>query len=137
MAEGYEIVEHDIECGISVLVLRPEGKTDFLAKMAKKPKQLERYRLIVQTVERIQYEEPETYYGSLIRSLDSEISLVEIKIGHKVIRIMAYVHRTSGPSRLVLLFDFNGHQGTGKIPPSLMDKARHLARIARMNMEED
>lgn len=38
MAEGYEIVEHDIECGISVLVLRPEGKTDFLAKMAKKPK---------------------------------------------------------------------------------------------------
>ena len=137
MAESYEIVEHETECGNPILVLRPEGGTDFLEKMKSKPKELQRYRLITRMVARIQFDGPKKYIGRMVRVLDSELSLFELKVAGQVIRVMAYIYQPYAGHRIVLLFDFNGHQGSNKIPGHLMKKGRDLAEIARKNLEED
>lgn len=136
MSEGYEIVEHETEGGNPILVLRPIGSKDFLERMRDKPKQRDHYKLIVRMVARVQYDGPKRYIGKLIRLLDSELSLYELKVGGRVIRVMAYIYQPYGSHRVVLLFDFDGHQGSGKIPPEMMEKARKLARIARETLEE-
>lgn len=136
MSGGYEIVEHETECGNPILVLRSIGGKDFLEKMRDRPKDRNRYRIIVRLVSRIQYDGPKRYVGKMVRLLDSDLSLFELKVGDSVIRVMAYIFQPYGGHRIVLLFDFDGHQGSGKIPPETMEKARRLARIARETLEE-
>lgn len=137
MAEGYEIVEHETECGNPILVLRPEGSRDFLEKMAANGKTVERYRLIVRAVSKIQIHGPRKFMGHMVRQLDDELSLFEIKVSGKVIRVMAYIRQPYGPYRIVLLFDFDGHQGTGKITKSDIKRGKRLARIARACLKEE
>lgn len=139
MAQGFHIVEHDIGCGHSVMALAKDGKGDFLDKLASKPKDTQRLKLILRTAEHIEFFGPKSYMrpGGTIRPLDGELSLVEIKVPGKVIRVMAYLKDPFGSYRLVLLFDFDGHQGSGKIPENIMERGRRLAAIARETLEED
>lgn len=125
MAEAYVIVSHDIGDGESVLVLTRPGRDDFLAEMCSSGGDRSRYRLIVRTVARIQ-RRGAPFRGTMVRSLDSGLSLVEVKVPGRVIRVMAYEG-----ARLVLLFSFDGHQGSDKISRSDMEKARRLAAEAR------
>lgn len=137
MAEGYEIVEHETECGNPILVLRRKGSPDFLEKMQVDRKSQDRYRLIVQMVAKVQFHGPAKFLGKLVRLLDSGLSLFELKVAGKVIRVMAYIHQPHGSHRIVLLFDFNGHQGSGKIPAHVMRRGKELAKIARRSLEEE
>lgn len=67
----------------------------------------------------------------MINPLDPHLSLIEIKVPGKVIRVMAY-HK----ERYVLPFDFDGHQGSNKISRSDMERAKKLAAEASRVMDE-
>lgn len=127
MADKYVIVEHDTGDGHSILVLSKEGRPDFLSKMRSAGGDKKRYRLIVKVASRIERNGTAPFVGPFVRVLDNDLSLVEIKVNGQVIRVMAYKGQ-----RMVLLFDFDGHQGkSGKISPSNMKRGRMLAKEAR------
>lgn len=130
MEEDYVIVEHETGEGRSILVLRPKGSAqDFLLKLKKGKGDRGRYQEIVQVADRID-SKGEDVYRSKIRTLDASLSLIEIKVDRKVIRVMAHMHLIDGRRRPILLFDFDGHQGSNRIPPHIMNRARKLASIA-------
>lgn len=138
MGSAYEIVRHDLGDGamVDVLAARGDAGSDFLEKMYSRDHA--RFRLIVRTVKRISLSDADTYRGTFLKTIDDNLSLVEVKVPGKVIRIMAYDRRDGTHTRLVLLFDFDGHQGkTGKIKPSLVKKGKTLAKIARECAEGD
>lgn len=127
MADDYVIVEHDTGDGRSILVLSKTGRRDFLSEMRGTGGDKKRYRLIVRVASRIEQSGTGPFMGTSVRSLDNDLSLVEIKVPAHVIRVMAYKWK-----RMVLLFDFDGHQGkSGKISPSDMKRGKRLAKIAR------
>lgn len=135
MAEGYKIRSHSLLCGSQVLVLMPEdSRLDFLDEMGSAPKQRQRYRLIVRTIEKIgQLGVPKSIKVGFVRMLEPGIGLVEVRVAGKVIRVMAY---TDGAEALVLLFDFDGHQGTDKLKGPTLAKGRRLAAAAKKCLEE-
>lgn len=131
MDAAYRIIEHDIGGGSSVLVLSPDGRDDFLSKMKARRGDRSRYRLIVRAVSRIVQRGEAPFRETMVRVLDSELSLIEIKIPGQVIRVMAY-----RGERLVLLFDFDGHQGSGKIATKDLERGRTLAKHAKNALED-
>ena len=142
MAQGYKVVEHELgTAGMRALVLRSEtSKKDFIVKLKESKRDRTRLDLIVRTLERIQFEGIERCEAiRLIRVLDGNLCYAEIKIPGNVIRVMCYVHNRGTPSaELVLLFDFDGHQGKrGQIPKPIMKRAATLASIAKATMEEE
>lgn len=64
-----------------------------------------------------------------LRLLDAELGLYELKGYSGVNREMAYILYQE-PLRIVLLFSFKGHQGSGNIH-SEIKKARPIARAAK------
>lgn len=70
-----------------------------------------------------------------LRFLGTSLSLYELKVDGKVIRIMTYVHHDATP---VYLFDFDEHQGKhAGIPKHVMDRGKKLTAIAAgLIMEE-
>lgn len=127
----YRIIEHDIGGGSSVLVLSPDGRDDFLSKMKARRGDRSRYRLIVRAVSRLVQRGEAPFRETMVRVLDSELSLIEIKVPGQVIRIMAY-----RGEKLVLLFDFDGHQGSGKIATKDLERGRMLAKHAKSALED-
>lgn len=138
MAHGYEIRAHAI-LGGRVLVLAKEGRKDFLEELGADPKNSERFELICRTYEKIAQRGVSRCVGrqNFIRSLEGNIGLVEVKVGNTRIRVMSYLHGSGTGQELVLMFDFTGHQGSGKIEKSDMAKGKKLASIARECMEEE
>ncbi|MGL5173839.1 MAG: hypothetical protein ACRC75_08300 [Olsenella sp.] len=136
MGEEYTIREHEIGCGYSVLVLAPydPSRDDFLQKMRKDRKSVERYRLITRAAGKVcEFGVMKARQIELLRTIDASLSLFEIFIGGEVIRVMTYVGKRAGGGQeeCVLLFDFKGHQGkTGKISSSDLIKGKKLAGIA-------
>lgn len=135
MGEEYEIREHDIGCGYSVLVLAPaDSSRDFLQKMREDGKSVERYRMITRAAGKAcEFGVTKARRTELLRTIDASLSLFELFVAGKVIRVMTYVGRRAGGQQeeCVLLFDFDGHQGkTGKISSSDLLKGRKLAGIA-------
>lgn len=138
MAEGYKVRRHELVPGIGILVLAPDGADDFIDVLEKKPKQRDRLRLIKLTLEKlISRGFSASIRGRQIRILEGSIGLAEIAIAGKVIRVMCYVHEIESNPTPVLLFDFDGHQGSDKISKTLMEKGRKLAGVARLCMEEE
>ena len=130
MDDGYEVVEHNVGEGRSLLVLRSKSSNgDFLSKLRSRKRDRSKYQQIVHVATRIDAKGEETY-PSNIRVLDSSVSLIEIKVGASVIRVMAHMHDIDGRRRPILLFDFKGHQGSNRIPVNDMRRARKLAVIA-------
>lgn len=135
MAEGYKIRSHGMMCGTDVLVLMPESNDeDFLERMEASPKGRGRFRLILRTIEKIgQAGIAMSRHVGFIRTIDGPLGLVEVAVSGKVVRVMSYLHDESA---LVLLFDFDGHQGSDKIKRKDLERGRRLAAIARKCMEE-
>lgn len=122
-----------------VLVLMPEGdERDFLERMQESKKGRQRHALIIRTLERIQLKGiPLSERTQVVKLLDASLCVAEVRVTGKVIRVMSYIHARGGSNaELVLLFDFDGHQGTNKVPKRLLEKGRRLAEIARRNMED-
>ena len=140
MASGYKIREHLLSVPeLRVLVLmREDDEIDFLERMEGSKRGRQRQALIVKTLEKVQLKGiPLSERSRIVKLLDSELCVAEVRVPGKVIRVMGYIHaRGTDLAELVLLFDFDGHQGTNKIPKRLMDKGRKLAAIAKLNMEE-
>ena len=135
MAEGYKIRAHQLQCGDDVLVLMPAGRDkDFLEETEAMPDRRTRFRLIIRTMEKIgQIGVLTSRRVGFVRMLDNRVGLVEVAVPGKVIRVMTYAH---GDNHLVLLFDFDGHQGSEKIKQKDLARGKRLARIARQCMEE-
>lgn len=135
MAEGYKIRAHQLSCGEDALVLMPRGRDkDFLEEMEEAPDRRTRFRLIIRTMEKIgQIGVPASRRVGFVRALDNRVGLVEVAVPGKVIRVMTYAH---SDGRLVLLFDFDGHQGSDRIKQKDLARGKRLARIASLCMEE-
>ena len=138
MAHGYEIRAHAM-LGGRILVLAREGRKDFLEELGESPKSSERFELICRTYEKIVRRGVSRCVGrqNFVRVLEGSIGLVEVKVGGTRIRVMSYLHGSEAGRELVLMFDFTGHQGSGKIGRDVMDRGRKLASIARECMEEE
>ena len=113
----------------------PAGRDkDFLEEMEAMPDRRTRFRLIIRTMEKIgQIGVLTSRRVGFVRMLDNRVGLVEVAVPGKVIRVMTYSH---GDNHLVLLFDFDGHQGSDKIKQKDLARGKRLARIARQCMEE-
>lgn len=134
MAFGYDLAPYELTGGFTVYVLVREGQEDFLAQMAGRPKTSGRAGLILTTLERIGAAGiGQSLRARFIRMLRADVGMVEVRVAGKVIRVMSYLHEGTD---LVLLFDFDGHQGGNKVPRQVMEKGERLARIARACMEE-
>lgn len=141
MAEGYKIREHLL--GVpeqrALVLMREDDEKDFLECMENSKRGRQRHALIIKTLEAIQIKGiPLSERTRIIKILDSELCVAEVRVPGKVIRVMSYIHnRGTDLAELVLLFDFDGHQGTDRIPKRVMDKGKRLAEIARLNMGEE
>ena len=138
MAHGYEIRAHAM-LGGRILVLAKEGRKDFLEELGADPKGSERFELICRTYEKIAQRGVDRCVGrqNFVRVLEGSLGLVEVKVGNTRIRVMSYLHGSGASQKLVLMFEFTGHQGTGKIGKKDMRRGRELASIARECMEKE
>lgn len=132
MADGFEIRSHQfMATTIYVLAADEPDRSDFLEKLGSSKKTADRAKLIMRTMEKIGERGIARCIGksNFISILDGELGMAEVRVKGQVIRVMCYVP----PARdaVVLLFDFDGHQGkTGAIPKPVMKKGRKLAAIA-------
>lgn len=138
MAHGYEIRAHAM-LGGRILVLAREGRRDFLEELEEDPRNFEKFELICRTYEKISQRGLSRCVGkqNFVRVLEGGIGLVEVKVGSTRIRVMSYLHGSGTGQELVLMFEFTGHQGTGRIEKGVMRRGRQLASIARECMEEE
>ena len=139
MANGYETRGHSW-LGKNVRVLaRSSDEEDFLERMEGDPRHNERFRLIRLVIKKICDRGIGRCVGkrNFINPLDSCLGLCEVRVTGHVIRVMTYLHSWKGGQGLVLLFDFNGHQGSDRIPKSQMEKGRRLAKEARACIERE
>lgn len=125
----YEIVSFRLSAGSYMKVLASAGKPSFMDELVDNPKSRQRSVLIARTVERVNKNGLDWARSShTLKTITADLSVFELRVPGKVIRVMTYVHEGRVP---VYLFDFDGHQGkNGKLPPSLMKRAEALARIA-------
>lgn len=139
MERGYETRENDWGDKPVRVLARTSEEKHFLKRMEENPKRNERFCLIKKAIEKMYERGIDKCLGrkNFLRQLDGDVSLFEVKVAGQVIRVMAYLHRWSGGIGMVLLFDFDGHQGSDKIPKPLMEKGRRLAREAKVCIERE
>lgn len=137
MGIEYEVRQHDYK-GSYVYVLAEPGKDDFLEKLESKSKSRDRAKQIVKTAARIAQRGVSECIGkrNFLLPLNSEVALMEMHVPGKVIRAMAHAGLAEEEAILVLLFDFDGHQGSDSIPRHIMNKAVRLAGEAKRALEE-
>lgn len=139
MARGYETRDTGWGDRPVRVLARTSEERDFLKRMEESPKHKERFRLIKRAIEKMFDRGIDACLKrkNFLRQLDGDIGLFEAKVAGQVIRVMTYLHRWTGGIGMVLLFDFNGHQGNDKIPKQLMEKGRRLAREAKACIERE
>lgn len=126
----YEIVLFTLTSELSMKVLSPIGRPSFMDRLVHDPKKRERATLIARTAEKV----ARTGIGwakesKTLKVVTAKVSVFELRIPGKVIRVMAYLHEGTDP---IYLFDFDSHAGkSGKIPPAMLDRANRLAEVAR------
>jgi hypothetical protein len=127
---SYEIVSFKLSEGVSMDILVSTGRKTFMEKLAGNPKDQNRAAVIAKTADRVGRNGISWAKASkTLKAITATVSVFELRVPGKVIRVMTYVHDGETP---VYLFDFDGHQGKGgKIPQSLIDKANTLAEAAR------
>lgn len=133
---SYEIVSSEVDDGICALMLAPCGADTFMEKMAATPKMQERAALIARTMRRVSENGVDWAFESkTFKSLEPELSLCELRVKGKIIRVMTYIHDNQVP---IYLFDFDGHQGKrSNIPANIKRKGKELAKIARECMAKE
>lgn len=127
---SYEIVSFALSEDTSMDILVAAGRKTFMEKLAGNPKDQDRAALIARTVDRVGRNGiPWAKESKTLKTITATVSVFELRVPGKVIRVMTYLHDERAP---IYLFDFDGHQGKGgKIPQSLIDKASKLAEAAR------
>lgn len=133
----YIISEYGLPEALSMRVLRRAHKPSFMDEMAEDPKRYERAALIARIAARIERRGKEwAFQSATSKWLASSVSVCEVRIRGKVVRVMAYWPPQE--ARPVYLFDFDGHQGkSGNIPSHLLDKAYRLAQEAEVALGKD
>lgn len=133
---AYEIVSTEIDEGVNVLCLAAESKPSFLEELGASPKTKERAALISRTTKRIHdFGIDWAFVSKTFKPLDKELSLCEMRVTGRVIRVMTYVHNNILP---IYLFDFDGHQGKGNsIPPNYLERGKRLSIEAHKCMEKE
>lgn len=133
----YTISEYKLTEESSMRVLSRDGKPSFIEELARSPKTRRRASLIARTADRIErFGIDWAFESTTLKWVSADISLCEMRVSGKVIRVMTYL--TPGTTSPIYLFDFDGHQGKGgSIPPHLLRKAEQLAQEARSCLERN
>lgn len=133
---AHRLISCNLGAGLSAIVLARENAASFIDKLLDNPRTRRRAGAITKAIAQVSKNGVEwAKQADKLKFLNAGLSLYELKIGGRVIRIMTYVHCDSVP---VYLFDFNGHQGKSrKIPRHIMDRGEKLAIIAARLMTEE
>lgn len=133
---AHRLIAYDLGTDRFAIVLAPAHTKSFIEKLVGDPKTRQRANAIVKAMAQIAKNGTKwARQANKLRFLGTSLSLYELKVDGKVIRIMTYVHHDATP---VYLFDFDGHQGKhAGIPKHVMDRGKKLAAIAAgLIMEE-
>ena len=76
------------------------------------------------------------FSSSKLKHLDGNLGLVEIKGFRGIWRVLSYLHE-SDQKQMVMLREFRGHQGSDKVPASLLEECRRLAEVAKRLIERE
>ena len=132
--------ESDVYRGF-IWVLTKKGKTSFLEKMKKKQGERRKATLIELASIRLQATSKDVAVTvTLIRPLSDNDGIYAFELRpnprKSTIRVMVYLHHDD-THQAVLLFPFEGHKKkSAGIDPKYLDKAKHLAGIARSLCEQ-
>lgn len=133
---AHRLIAYDLGADRFAIVLAPAHTKSFIEKLVGDPKTRQRANAIVKAMAQIAKNGTKwARQANKLRFLGTSLSLYELKVDGRVIRIMTYVHHDATP---VYLFDFDGHQGKhAGIPKHVMDRGKKLAAIAAgLIMEE-
>lgn len=140
---SYELVEHPLRNGISMIALREKGSESFIESL-NRGKTRQRAAAIVRSIERLLQNGLDWGFASkTVKRLHGnygDIVLYETRCNGQVIRVMTYIHGGANGTP-VFLFDFDGHKARssiGGISHETLRRGEQLAVIAKelMNAQE-
>lgn len=136
MDDEYSIATIILGDGVRACVLTRSGEDDFLTDLASTGKTRNRAVLIARMAARVARNGTDwAVAAKKLKPVSRDVSMFELRIDRRVIRVMAYIHDDPAHTP-VYLFDFDGHQGkSGKIDRNLIKKGERLAAIAAKCME--
>ncbi len=136
MAEGYELDEYRDPKGRPFWELTTSSDNSQFQKMMSDPKRkIAARKMIVQISKIYDYGLKVASGTSKLRCIDSKIGLYELKGFDGANREMIYAI-CQGVDKIVLLFWFKGHRGSGNISKEI-DRAKRLAVIACQLLESE
>lgn len=136
MVEGYDLVEYGDPKGRPFWELTTSPANSQFQKLLTDPKKKFAARKMVDQISKIYDYELKVASGtSKLRCIDSKIGLYELKGFDGANREMIYAI-CQGVDKIVLLFWFKGHQGSGNISKEI-ELAKRLAVIARQLLESE
>ncbi|MFR4501701.1 MAG: hypothetical protein ACLUBM_02190 [Collinsella sp.] len=136
MVEGYELVEYRDPKGRPFWELTTSPANSQFQKMLTDPKKKLAARKMIDQISKIYDYGLKVASGtSKLRCIDSKIGLYELKGFDGANREMIYAI-CQGVDKIVLLFWFKGHQGSGNISKEI-ERAKRLAVIARQLLETE
>lgn len=123
--------------GTKALFLVTKNTRDFWSDWTKKTKTKERAAVFAELVFRIQEKGIQwAINASKLKVLDGNIGLIEIKNFEGVQRVLCYMPENE-PLYIIMLKNFEGHQGSDKIPPALLKQYKRLAKDAAELLEKE
>ena len=133
----YTITSYQLSEETYMRVLTPCGHAPFIEELARSPKTRRRAALIARTADRLQrFGRAWGFESGTLKWIAPEVSLCELRVGGKVIRVMAYLPPEPAPP--IYLFDFDGHQGKDvSIPAHVKSRAKELAVEAKRCIERE
>lgn len=136
MSDGYELVEYqlDEQHKFWELKVSSHDQTELQKAIANRRLKESCNKLFSQLAKIIDYGVAVSCRTEKLRCLDQETGLYEIKGFDGVAREMAYIV-CKEPPRIVLLYRFRGHQGSGNIHKEIKS-ARKLALEASVQLEQ-
>lgn len=136
MVEGYDLVEYWDPKGRPFWELTTSPANSQFQKLLTDPKKKFAARKMVDQISKIyDYGLKVASETSKLRCIDSKIGLYELKGFDGANREMIYAI-CQGVDKIVLLFWFKGHQGSGNISKEI-ERAKRLAVIARQLLESE
>lgn len=136
MVEGYDLVEYGDPKGRPFWELTTSPGNSQFQKMLSDPKRKLVARKMIDQISKIYDYGIKVVSGtSKLRCIDSKIGLYELKGFDGANREMIYAI-CQGVGKIVLLFWFKGHQGSGNISKEI-ERAKRLAVIARQLLESE